>query len=269
MDETQRGFWDCIAPTYGKVGPPIFAIAAQRLLQRLPLEPGDKLLDVACGTGAVAIPAAKRVGQQGQVIATDLSPAMVAQAQEQAKRCGLDNMAFAVMDALSLEYLNQQFDAVTSGFALFFFPDMKKALSEMHRTLKPQGVLGLSLWGKGAIVPIWPILGETLKKHGVPPPVPNPVAWTKEGIGKLLASVGFHALEIIEERYGLSFRDAQEALDFTLSIGPLDVALNGIPGDRRRAFTEEFTSLLQALATAEGLAADFRVLYAIAKKERE
>jgi len=264
-----RECWDRTAPKYGQAGPAIFSISAQRLLELISLEPGDRLLDVACGTGAVAIPAAKQVGPSGQVTATDYSPGMVAEAEQQANKQGLSNITCACMEAQNLEFPDNSFDALACGFALFFFPNMRKALAEMHRVLVPGGKVGLSLWGKGAIVPQWPILGETIKEYDLRPVVPNPIAWRPEDIEALLTSTGFSDIEIVEERYDLPFREASEVWEFTLSVGPVEVMLEQLSENKRQEFMDTFLSRIQELATPEGIPANFRVLYVLAKGETD
>lgn len=268
-EKTVLACWDRIAPTYGQAGPPIFSISAQRLLELLSLEPGDRLLDVGCGTGAVAIPAAKQVGPSGQVTATDYSPGMVAEVEREAKKRRLSNITCACMEAQNLEFPDNTFDALTCGLALFFFPDMKRALAEMRRVLVPGGKLGLSLWGKGAIVPPWPILGEMIKEYGLRPVVPNPIAWKPPDIEPLLTSAGFSPIEVVEERYDLPFREASEVWEFTLSLGPIEVMLEQLPEDKRQQFIDAFLSRIQGLATPEGIPANFRVLYVVAKGESD
>lgn len=256
--------WDRTAPRYGQAGPPVFHVFAQRLLELMSPKPGDRILDVACGTGAVAIPAAKKVGPAGQVTATDYSPRMVAEAEKEAKKHGLSNINCACMEAQNLEFPANSFEALTCGFALFF-SDMKRALAEMHRVLVPGGKLGLSLWGKGAIVPQWPILGETIKEYGLRPVVPNPIAWRPGDIEALLTSAGFSDIEIVEERYDLAFREASEVWEFTLSVGPIEVMLEQLSENERQEFIDAFLSRIQELATPEGIPANFRVLYVVAK----
>jgi ubiquinone/menaquinone biosynthesis C-methylase UbiE len=258
--------WDRTAPKYAKAGPPIFHLAAERLLALLDPTPGSRLLDVACGRGAVAISAAKKVGPSGQVTATDYSPCMVAEAEKEARKHGLPNITCACMEAQNLEFPDDSFDALTCGFALFLFPDMRRALAEMRRVLVPGGKVGLSLWGKGAIVPPWPILGETIKEYGLQPVVPNPIAWRPEDIEALLTSAAFSDIETVEERYDLPFREASEVWEFTLSVGPIEVMLEQLSNKKRQEFIDAFLSRIQGLTTPEGIPANFRVLYAVAKK---
>ena len=228
--------------------------------------PGDRLLDVACGTGALAIPAARQVAPSGQVIATDYSPCMAAEAEKEAKKHALSNITYACMEAQNLEFPDNSFDALTCGLALFFFPRMRKALAEMRRVLVAGGKLGLSLWGKGAIVPQWPILGETIREYRLRPVVPNPIAWKPQDIEALLTSAGFSDIEVVEEQYDLSFREASEVWEFTLSVGPIEVMLEQLSENKRQEFIDAFLSRIQELATPEGLPVNFRLLYALAHK---
>ncbi len=258
--------WDRTASRYGQAGPPIFRLSAERLLALLDPEPGSRLLDVACGRGAVAVLAAQKVSPVGQVVATDYSACMVEEAKKEAERAGLTNITCAQMDAQSHDFPDESFHFVTCAFALFFFPDISKSLAEMHRLLVPGGKIGLSLWGRGAIVPIWPILGEVAKEFDLRPVIPHPIAWKGEEVKALLSSAGFSSAETIEERYDFSFPQAEEAWEFTRSIGPVEVMLEQLPEAKRREFLATYHSRLQAPATGEGIPANFRVLYALAVK---
>ncbi|MFQ5885647.1 MAG: class I SAM-dependent methyltransferase, partial [Anaerolineae bacterium] len=256
LSKKTRNSWDRTAAKYAQAGPPIFSISAQRLLKLMSLEPGDRLLDVGCGTGPLAILAAKKAGPSGQVTATDYSPGMVTEAKKEANKHGLSNITCACMEAHNLEFPANSFHAITCGFALFFFPDMGRALAEMRRVLLPGGKLGLSLWGKGAIVPQWPILGETIREYGLRPVVPNPIAWRPEDIEALLISAGFSDIRTVEERYDLPFQEASEVWQFTLSVGPIEVMLEQLSKNKRQEFIDAFLSRIQELATPEGIPAN-------------
>src|SRR5512135_282977 len=95
------------------------------------IHPGDHVLDVAAGSGGQTILAARRVGPTGFVLATDLSPEMLAFAETEVQRAGLSNVEMQVMDADSLDLVKESFDAVICRSGLEFFPDPVKALTGM------------------------------------------------------------------------------------------------------------------------------------------
>ena len=140
MDDDGRrvGVFARAAARYGQVGPDLFGHFASHVVELLDLAPGSFLLDVACGTGAVLAEAMRVIGPDGCAIGVDLTPAMVAQAAAHSPR-----PCVAVMDALALGFADNNFDAVTSNFALTYFTDPHSALAECRRVLRPNGRLGL------------------------------------------------------------------------------------------------------------------------------
>ena len=145
MDEESG--WSRVASTYGQVGPTFFQDFGKSLVDRAPMNPGDAVLDVACGRGAVLFPAMDRVGPTGSVTAIDFSEGMVRETAADLASRGLNNARVMKMDAQHLEFEDSTFDAVLCGFAIFFFPDLQKAMSEFRRVLKPGGALVVSTLG--------------------------------------------------------------------------------------------------------------------------
>ena len=109
-------------------------------------KPGAHILDVACGAGYPALTAAESVRPGGRVVATDISPNMIAVASQHAHRRGIDNIDFVEMDAEHLQFADDSFDAVTNAYGLMFCPDAHAALREAHRVLKPGGRCALVTW---------------------------------------------------------------------------------------------------------------------------
>jgi ubiquinone/menaquinone biosynthesis C-methylase UbiE len=118
-----------------------------RTIERLALQPGATLLDVGCGTGASAIPAAEQVGPTGKVIAVDLADRLLAIARRKAAARKLENIEFRHGDMENLGYPDQFFDAVICVFAIFFVPDVAKQISELWRMVRPNGQLAITTWG--------------------------------------------------------------------------------------------------------------------------
>ena len=110
---------------------------------------GSHVLVVGTGTGEDALEAASLAGTAGEVVATDLSVAMISEATRSATATKVGNVRFLVMDAQRLEFEASTFDAVISRNALMFIPDLMLALAEIHRVLKSGGHIAASVWASG------------------------------------------------------------------------------------------------------------------------
>ncbi len=110
------------------------------------IQAGDAVLDVACGRGAVLVPAARQAGPSGRVLGVDFSPEMVRLARERVRAIDL-TADVEVMDAEHLEVADASFSVVLCGFGIFFFPSPKQAVAEFRRALAPHGRVARSTWG--------------------------------------------------------------------------------------------------------------------------
>src|SRR5579885_473227 len=135
--EVQREGWALFAPTEVFTTP-----AAAQLVKHAGIKKGDKVLDVACGTGVVALTAA-RLG--AQVKGLDLSPVLLERANWNAELAGL-SIEFTEGDVESLPYQDGEFDVVASQFGHMFAPRPSVAVAEMLRVLKPGGTIAFSTW---------------------------------------------------------------------------------------------------------------------------
>jgi ubiquinone/menaquinone biosynthesis C-methylase UbiE len=119
---------------------------------RLRINPGARVLDVCCGSGASAIPAAEAVGPQGFVLGVDLAENLLALARDKARNQGLNNIEFRVGDMLDLQA--NGFDVVICVFGIFFVPDMQGALAELWKHVRPGGRLAVTTWGPRFFEPV-------------------------------------------------------------------------------------------------------------------
>lgn len=140
--------------------PALFAQWVPTLLQTAGVEPGQRVLDVACGTGVVARQAAELVGPAGQVSGVDLNPAMVEVARETAS-----TIDWRVGDAGDLPYDDASFDVALCQSALFFFPDPARALREMARVLSPGGVVAVQTYAGLDEQPAYGRFVEIVARH--------------------------------------------------------------------------------------------------------
>jgi ubiquinone/menaquinone biosynthesis C-methylase UbiE len=114
---------------------------------RLPLSAGDAVLDVCCGAGASALPAAQAVGPTGRVLGLDLAEPLLALARQRALTLGLRNVSFRQCDATVAGLGSGSFDAVVCVFGVFFAADMPAFVAEMWRLVRPGGTLAITTWG--------------------------------------------------------------------------------------------------------------------------
>ncbi|HEV2259003.1 MAG TPA: methyltransferase domain-containing protein [Streptosporangiaceae bacterium] len=133
-------------------------------VSRLPLAPGAFVLDLCCGAGASAIPAAHAVGPAGRVLGIDAAGPMLELARAKAGRQGLANIEFRCGDATRTGLADGSFDAVVCVFGVFFAPDMTAFMREMWRLVRPGGVLAVTTWGAGLFQPanshFWRCVGQ-------------------------------------------------------------------------------------------------------------
>jgi ubiquinone/menaquinone biosynthesis C-methylase UbiE len=123
----------------------------RRTIELLSLPIGSRVLDVCCGAGASALPAAQVVGQAGKVIGIDLSEKLLELART--KATGLSNIEFELGDMLALRFSNESFDAVVCVFGIFFVPDMHMGVRELWRCVRPGGQLAVTTWGPNFFEP--------------------------------------------------------------------------------------------------------------------
>src|SRR5262252_6045991 len=119
----------------------------RRTVERLDLNPGSRVLDVCCGSGASAIPAAEAVGANGFVLGVDLAEKLLQLARSKTVRRGLTNIEFRHGDILNLGQPDFHFEAVICVFGIFFVPEMQVAVRELWRRVAPGGKLAITTWG--------------------------------------------------------------------------------------------------------------------------
>jgi SAM-dependent methyltransferase len=172
-----------------------------RLVDACGIGPGDRVLDVAAGTGNAAIPAAAR---GAHVIASDLTPELLDAGRHRPDAQGLD-IEWVIADAERLPFESESFDVVMSSIGVMFAPHHRDAADELVRVCRPGGTIGLLSWTPGGMLGA---LFETMKQFAAPPPpgVESPPLWGSEE----------HVAELFGERvmFGTLHRDELEITAF-------------------------------------------------------
>ena len=224
-----RSAWTAIASGYDEHVTPANMAIAEAALQRAGLRPDVRLLDVAAGSGALSIPAA-RTG--AEVLATDVSPAMIERLERRASDEGLSNLEARVMDGQALELADDTFDVAASQFGVMLFPDLPRGLAEMVRVTKPGGrvllvtmgppedveFLGFFLGAVETAVPDFPGLPTD------PPPLPFQVA-DPERLREELAGAGLTDVRVETANHRLEFQSGPQMWAWVTSSNPIGAGL--------------------------------------------
>ena len=174
----------------------------RRTIERLKLTPGQRVLDVCCGSGASAIPAARIVGPGGSVIGVDLAQNLLKLARSKAQQRGLGNVDFQSGDMTRLPFEDESFDAVVCVFGIFFVPDMESALRELKRVLRTGGKLAITTWGPRFAEPANTVFWNSVRNAN-PDLYKGFNPWDRicevDDLRALLASAGFKESEVVAE----------------------------------------------------------------------
>ena len=197
--------FDTIATGYDHSALRFFSFTAKRVIKILNPEPGQKVLDIATGTGAVAIACSQAVNPEGRVIAIDLSQPMLDMALQNVQRMGLSNIDQFQMDADALEFHKNYFDHSICSFGLFFLPDMQKALAEWIRITKPGGKVVFTSFSENSFDPMVKLFVEQLESYGVEmnnPPFAAQRLSDPEVCLELMREVGLESVGVELEQVG-------------------------------------------------------------------
>ena len=193
--------------------PRVFRPWGELLLDRIGLQHGDKVLDVATGPGTLARAAAERTGPQGEVHGVDLSGPMLAQARAKPPIPEGAPLAYVQGPADALPYPDATFDVVCCQQGLQFFPDQPKALAEMRRVLKPGGKVGVASWDGPTGVTLMAIVMAAMDTvRGRPSDLP-PMKWLDaESLRAMLNAAGFRQIRTERASYTMCFDSMEQAI---------------------------------------------------------
>ena len=163
---TSRELWkfEGIAKSYETFLAPLLSQWTEQLFQSVALRPGDRLLDVACGTGIVARLAAEYVGATGKIVGLDVTPDMLAVARALSSTTHSE-IEWQEGNAIEMPFADSTFDVAICQQGLQFFSDPLSGLKEMPRVLTPGGRVGLSVWRSTHFNPGYEILANVIEKH--------------------------------------------------------------------------------------------------------
>ncbi len=251
--------------------PALFAPWAVRLVETANPQPGERVLDVGCGTGIAARRIATVSGTDVKVSGIDASPNMLAVARAAAEREGL-NISWHEGRAEELLFPDGSFDLVLSQFALMFFGNRYAALSEMRRVLTEDGRVAISVWQSIGRHPFYQKLHEVISERLGMSGVQDIFALGDEDeLGALLTDAGFEQVQISQVSMTARFPDPEGFL-----AGEIDVDTASVPSMQHlddqerqgviRAITEDMKAPLREVTQEGHVVLPFHAHIAIARR---
>jgi ubiquinone/menaquinone biosynthesis C-methylase UbiE len=261
--------FDLASDTYDEANGDFFNPVGDRLVQLAGLRPGDRVLDLGCGRGAVLFAAHSAVGPDGYVAGVDLAPEMVRRTAAQAAQAGLRNVSVRVDDAEDLGFPDHSFEAVLSSLALIHTPDPAAALAQAHRVLTPGGRFGFTAFGP-APQPQWRQAARALLDFAEPGPggaaelLPsfNSLA---EDTGAALRAAGFTEVRTVEEVLTREYADA-DGWWRSISADGHRALVDAIPEERREEARKAAYAVIEPLTESGRLVRRTAVRYTTARR---
>jgi ubiquinone/menaquinone biosynthesis C-methylase UbiE len=250
----QRYGWDRAVVAYEAGWRDQLEPAHSLMLDMVALSPGERVIDVACGTGLVSFRAAAAVGREGAVVGTDISGEMVETARCGAAERDLANVRFERGDAEALPLPDAGFDAAVCGLGLMYVPDPVGALCEMRRLVRPGGRAAAAVWGARRScgwAEIFPITDARVASEVCP-------MFFHLGTGDVLArtfeAAGFSDVRAQRLTTTLRYASAEDALAAVFRGGPVALAYSRFDEATRRAVHAEYLDSIAAYRNGGGYA---------------
>jgi ubiquinone/menaquinone biosynthesis C-methylase UbiE len=258
----QRYGWDRAADRYDAAWSDSLRPARERMLELARLRPGERVLDVACGTGAIALEAARRVGPSGAVLGTDLSQRMVELCRAAAEAAGLHNLRVERADGEDRVAGPADFDAMLCALGLMYMPDPERGLQAGVARLRPGGRAVAAVWGERRHCgwsSVFPIVDARVASEVCP-------LFFRLGTGDALRAA-FEAAglaDVCVERIDtvIGHRDLDEACAAALLAGPVALAWSRFDARERQAVRDEYAESIRHYRLDDGYAIPARFVVA-------
>jgi len=259
---TTRGQWEDAAEAWHRWGPTLeswLGDATETMLDAVGMTAGCTVLDVAAGAGGQTLATARRVGKDGRVVATDISPTILTYAAKAAAEAGLTNIETLEADGEDLDAVPEGiFDRVISRLGLIYFPDQQAALAGMRRALNDGGKVSAIVYStpdrnQFFSIPV-SIIRERAQLPAPLPGQPGPFSLGAPGVlEEVFSTAGFSDVQVTAVDAPLRMESAADCVRFERdSFGALHQMLGGLPEDERPAVWDEIAASLAQFETDDG-----------------
>jgi ubiquinone/menaquinone biosynthesis C-methylase UbiE len=236
--EQIRQAWDTVAHGFDRSTTPRSMAFGERLLADVGLRPGLRFLDVASGSGALAVPAAR---EGADVVAVDISPAMIERLAARAQAEGLSGIQGLAMDGQALDLADDSFDASGSLNGVSLFPDLPAGLAEMVRVTRPGGTVLVAGFAapQGAEFISWFVSATQSVVPGFaplatdPPPLPFQIA-DRDRLRQLLGEAGLGDVSVRTVSWDMRFESGEELMEMVSRSNPIGAGWVAMLTDRQK-----------------------------------
>jgi ubiquinone/menaquinone biosynthesis C-methylase UbiE len=263
----QRYGWDRAASTYEQSWQKQLEPAQGLLMQMAALAPGERVLDVACGTGLVAFRAADVVGAAGSVTGTDISDGMIEECRRLAAARGLEHVSFRRMAAERLEFSDAAFDAVLCALGMMYVVDFAGSIHEMFRVTRPGGRAVSAVWGRRDRCG-WSEIFEIVQRRVQSEVCPMFFQLGTGDLQKLLfENAGFSAVRSERISTTLEYGSGEEACVAAFVGGPVAMAYSRFDDNAREGAHAEYLQSIDAYRRGSGYAMPGEFVVTIGRRE--
>ena len=262
IDAQLHGMWAAVAPAWAEHADYVDARATTMttaMLEPTDPQPGERVLELACGPGGLGLAAAPLVAPGGDVVLSDVVPEMTAIAAARARGLGIENASTAELDLEQIEQPDDTFDIVLCREGLMFARDPERAVREIRRVLRPGGRIAISVWGPRARNPWLSVVLDAVSAElgvPVPPPgVPGPFSLDDPAtFAALFAVAGLVGVSVSEVSVPLRTGSFEEWWSRTSSLaGPLTRLLASLPETVTNALEVRLRDAVRAVRDGRGL----------------
>jgi len=255
MTSQNQPDWDKLAEKFDLFLPHI-APVGETLLASLTVNPGDKIIDLASGTGEPALTLAQR-NPHAQIIGTDAAPGMTRAAQNKLKTAHLDNLEFTCMAAEQLEFDDASFDKAICRFGVMLFENPLQGAKEMFRVLKPGGQFALAVWGTAETMTTMRWAYQVFKNRLEEKDRPALAKVTSLGeagaLEELLQQAGFKRFKTERKQFNYQFQSFEEYWDLIEASDIMKQQFDALPQAERENVRDEVANFANEFQTSNGL----------------